>query len=72
MIKLGSSIRACVILVFLCSVLSYGQSGSGTIKGTVLDPSGAAIKGANVSNNHGRNAEEGSFDRSKTTAPVSG
>ncbi len=32
----------------MCGMLSYGQSGSGTIRGTVLDPSGAAIKGATV------------------------
>jgi hypothetical protein len=48
MIKLRSGSLACVILAFICGVLSYGQSGSGTIKGSVLDPSGAAIKGATV------------------------
>jgi hypothetical protein len=48
MTKLGSSSFACVFLAFTCGLSSYGQSGSGTIKGTVLDPSGAAIKGARV------------------------
>src|SRR5580700_5690424 len=46
--KLVSAIRACVVLAFFCSTLSYAQSGSGTIKGTVLDQSGAAIGGATV------------------------
>jgi hypothetical protein len=41
-------IRVCVVLAFVCSTLSYAQSGSGTIKGTVLDQSGAAISGATV------------------------
>jgi hypothetical protein len=38
----------CVVLAFACSALCYGQSGSGTIRGTVLDPSGAAIGNAVV------------------------
>lgn len=48
MIKLGSASLACIVVALSCSVLTYGQSGAGTIKGTVLDPSGAAIKGATV------------------------
>jgi hypothetical protein len=32
-----------------CAVSSYGYSAAGTIHGTVLDPSGAAVKGAVVS-----------------------
>src|ERR1700722_7533776 len=36
------------LLVIGSAVLSYGQSGSGTIRGTVLDPSGAAVRGATV------------------------
>jgi hypothetical protein len=48
MIKLRSEVLAGAILAFGCGVLSYGQSSSGTIRGTVLDPSGAAISGATV------------------------
>ncbi len=48
MITLRSGAVACSILAVISAVLSYAQSGSGTIKGTVLDPSGAAIKGATV------------------------
>jgi hypothetical protein len=48
MIKLRSGGVAGLVLALACVVSSYGQSGSGTIKGTVLDPSGAAIKGAAV------------------------
>ncbi len=47
MTKLRSGRLACVILAFGCSVPSYGQS-SGVVRGSVLDPSGAAIKGATV------------------------
>jgi hypothetical protein len=36
------------MLAFGGGVLSYGQSSSGTVRGTVLDPSGAAINGATV------------------------
>jgi hypothetical protein len=48
MIKLRSEVLAGAILAFGCGALSYGQSSSGTIRGTVLDPSGAAIGGATV------------------------
>jgi len=48
MTKLGSGSLACVFLACNCGILSFGQSGSGTIKVTVLDPSGAAIKSATV------------------------
>jgi hypothetical protein len=48
MIKLRLGSLAFGILAFTCAPVSYGQSGSGTIKGTVLDPSGAAIKSATV------------------------
>src|ERR1700677_2872029 len=48
MMKLGSPTRTCAFLALTCGVLSYGQSGSGTIRGTVLDPSGAAIRNATV------------------------
>jgi hypothetical protein len=37
-----------VLLALTCGALSYAQSGSGTIHGTVLDPSGGTIKGATV------------------------
>jgi hypothetical protein len=44
-----SAVLAICIALFGCAVLTRAQSGnSGTIRGTVLDPSGAAIKGANV------------------------
>jgi hypothetical protein len=48
MIKLASALLLCLALVFSCSVLSYAQSSSGTIRGSVLDPSGAAVVGATV------------------------
>jgi len=41
----------CFALAFACSALSFAQttsSNSGSVRGTVLDPSGAAIKGATV------------------------
>src|SRR5665213_1811397 len=41
----------CVVLAFAYSVLSYAQStsaNSGTVRGSVVDPSGAAIVGATV------------------------
>jgi hypothetical protein len=37
---------AWVVLAFSSSVFIYGQSSSGSVRGTVLDPSGAAIGGA--------------------------
>ena len=49
MIKLRSGSLACFVLLLVFCALSYGQSGQGTIKGTILDPSGAAIKGTTVS-----------------------
>ena len=39
------------LVLFLCftsSVATYAQSNSGTIRGTVLDPSGAAVSGSTV------------------------
>ena len=50
-VRLGSPasiLLATVILAFSGGVLSYGQSASGAIRGTVLDPSGSAIAGATV------------------------
>src|SRR5580700_9507939 len=36
-----------IVLVFTAAISLYAQSGnSGTVRGTVLDPSGASIKGA--------------------------
>jgi hypothetical protein len=48
MLKLGSRSLTGVLVAFTCGILSYGQSGSGTIRGSVLDPSGATVKGATV------------------------
>jgi Carboxypeptidase regulatory-like domain/TonB-dependent Receptor Plug Domain len=48
MITFRSGGLACSVLAIVSAALSYAQSGSGTIRGTVLDPSGAAIKGATV------------------------
>ena len=48
MTKPASVIIACFVVSFGCGVLSNAQSNSGTIHGSVLDPSGAAIKGAVV------------------------
>jgi hypothetical protein len=48
MSKYCSSGFAAVVLALSCGVLSPAQSSSGTIRGTVLDPSGAAIAGAAV------------------------
>ena len=46
--SVASAILACVVLAGSGGVLSYGQSSSGAIRGSVLDPSGAAIGGATV------------------------
>ncbi len=48
MTKPASVIITCFILPFSCGVLSYAQSNSGIVRGTVLDPTGAAIAGAEV------------------------
>src|SRR5271155_4784717 len=40
---------AAAVFFLLISSLVYAQSGSGTVRGSVLDPSGAAVKGASVS-----------------------
>ncbi len=41
----------CAVLAFACASIGYGQttsSNSGAVRGSVIDPSGAAIKGATV------------------------
>ena len=48
MTKFASRSLVCAILALSCVWLGYGQSGSGTIHGTVLDPSGGSVKGATV------------------------
>jgi hypothetical protein len=50
MMKLASGLSVCLALTLTYPLLSYGQStsNSGNIRGVVLDPSGAAIKGATV------------------------
>jgi len=45
--KLASVERLCLALLFASSAGIYAQS-SGTVRGTVLDPSGAVIAGATV------------------------
>jgi hypothetical protein len=45
----SSAILVCLALLLGCSVLSFAQSiNSGTITGTVTDPSGALVRGATV------------------------
>ena len=42
---------SCIVLALACSAFTWAQStsaNSGTVRGTVLDPSGAAVKGATV------------------------
>src|SRR5580658_537040 len=49
--RLFSVTPACVALLVSCAVCAYAQSvsaGSGTVRGSVQDPSGAAIPGATV------------------------
>jgi hypothetical protein len=46
--KLASVARDCLTLLFVSSAVIYAQS-SGSVRGTVLDPSGAVIAGATVS-----------------------
>jgi len=48
MTKRAGGILAILAALLGCGVLSAQSVGSGTIRGTVLDPSGAAIKGATV------------------------
>ncbi|HEX3684586.1 MAG TPA: TonB-dependent receptor [Bryobacteraceae bacterium] len=50
MTKAVTGIVACLGIFLGWGVLSYGQSisSSGTVRGSVLDPSGAAVKGATV------------------------
>lgn len=48
MTKLASVARDCLTLLFVSSAVIYAQS-SGSVRGTVLDPSGAVIAGATVS-----------------------
>jgi len=46
--KLASAVSVWIALSFTAGVSVLAQSGAGTIRGTVLDPSGAAIPGASV------------------------
>jgi len=63
--KLASSIFACVALILSCAHAGYAQSvsSSGTIRGSVLDPTGAAVAGAKI---EVRNPVTG-FDQTATT-----
>ncbi len=46
--KLTRAILAFLVLFLSCGVASFAQSNSGAVKGSVLDPSGAAIANATV------------------------
>ena len=48
--KLASAIFVCFALVLTCASPGYGQSvsSSGTVRGSVLDPSGAVVNGVTV------------------------
>ena len=48
MIKLALRNLSCVVLALSCGVSSFGGSAAGTIHGTILDPSGTAVKSAVV------------------------
>ena len=48
MAKFPSSSFTALVLTLASGVLGYAQSSSGTVRGSVLDPSGAAIAGASV------------------------
>ncbi|HEY2361162.1 MAG TPA: carboxypeptidase-like regulatory domain-containing protein, partial [Candidatus Angelobacter sp.] len=42
------SLRVLLIVFFLSSTWVWGQLGTSTIRGTITDPSGAAVSGATV------------------------
>lgn len=44
----AATLANCVFLTILCTGFAQAQSTSGSISGTVLDPSGAVVTGANV------------------------
>jgi Carboxypeptidase regulatory-like domain len=46
--KPAPAVFACLVFFLVSAVPGHAQSNSGTVEGTVLDPSGAAIKGAIV------------------------
>jgi hypothetical protein len=48
MIRYPSAISACFVQAFVLCVVGYGQAASGTARGTIVDPSGAAISGGTV------------------------
>ncbi len=53
--RLSSSLRSVALFVFLAA-LAFGQGGTGTITGTVTDPTGLPVAGANV---EARNTDTG-------------
>ncbi len=63
------SVFVAAVLITLClllgSPLAFGQGGTGTITGTITDPSGLAVAGANV---EATNAETGAVSASASTA----
>ncbi len=49
MMKISAAMTVCLVLLLSCEVSSYAQNtGGAAVYGTVLDPSGAAVKGATV------------------------
>jgi Carboxypeptidase regulatory-like domain/TonB-dependent Receptor Plug Domain len=48
MMKQVRAILACLVVLLSCGAQVYAQSNSGAVKGSVLDPSGAAISGATI------------------------
>src|SRR5690349_18816695 len=46
--RLAPHILVCTALLLSCAWSALGQSNSGTIQGTVVDPSGAVVVGANI------------------------
>jgi hypothetical protein len=61
----AGSLLVTLFLLLSLSSLAFGQGGTGTITGTITDPTGLAIAGANV---EARNTETGVVYPAATTA----